>query len=173
MRGCTLRGFSCAAKTAFVARAYLPPFDAYSTILCRVSSLATGRGFRRAKPFLIIGATPIRRVSVSKQGRHPAEYARFGGAAFPWPGNRRAIRRELSDVFRYDHHRVFSRHSHRRQAGGLSTPAPCGGTDRSPTNDRELSDAELATLWPRLDPALKLILLTTGTSNVASLRQRP
>ncbi len=73
----------------------------------------------------------------------------------------------------------------------LSTPAPCGGTDRSPTNDRErvLPDAELATLWPRLDPALKLILLTgqrsgevvamekdhvaEGLMPLPSLRRRP
>ena len=39
---------------------------------------------------------------------------------------------------------------------------PCHGVDRNPTSDRErvLSDAEVATLWPRLDPALKLLLLT-------------
>jgi integrase len=39
---------------------------------------------------------------------------------------------------------------------------PCHGVDRNPTNDRErvLADGEVATLWPRLDPALKLILLT-------------
>ena len=71
----------------------------------------------------------------------------------------------------------------------MSTPAPCGGTDRSPTNDRELSDAGLATLWPRLDPALKLILLTgqqsgevvamekehvaEGLMPLPSLRRRP
>ena len=36
------------------------------------------------------------------------------------------------------------------------------GIDRNPTKDRErvLSDAEIKLLWPRLDPALKLILLT-------------
>ena len=71
----------------------------------------------------------------------------------------------------------------------MSTPAPCGGTDRSPTNDRKLCDAELATLWPRLDPALKLILLTgqrsgevvpmekdhvaEGLMPLPSLRRRP
>lgn len=39
---------------------------------------------------------------------------------------------------------------------------PCHGVDRNPTNDRErvLSDGEIATLWPRLEPALKLLLLT-------------
>ena len=39
---------------------------------------------------------------------------------------------------------------------------PCNGVDRNPTSDRErvLSDAEVAMLWPKLNPALKLILLT-------------
>ena len=39
---------------------------------------------------------------------------------------------------------------------------PCHGVDRNPTTSRErvLSDAELALLWPRLDPGLQLILLT-------------
>ena len=39
---------------------------------------------------------------------------------------------------------------------------PCHGVDRNPTASRErvLSDAEVATLWPRLDSVHKLILLT-------------
>ena len=39
---------------------------------------------------------------------------------------------------------------------------PCHGVDRNPTSDREriLSDAEIKLLWPRLEPALRLILLT-------------
>jgi integrase len=39
---------------------------------------------------------------------------------------------------------------------------PCHGVDRNPTSDRErvLSDAEVALLWPQLDPGLKLILLS-------------
>ena len=44
----------------------------------------------------------------------------------------------------------------------IVTINPCHGVDRNPTSDRErvLSDAEIALLWPRLDPALRLILLT-------------
>ena len=44
----------------------------------------------------------------------------------------------------------------------IVTINPCHGVDRNPTNDRErvLSDAEVTTLWPRLDTSLKLILLT-------------
>jgi integrase len=39
---------------------------------------------------------------------------------------------------------------------------PCQLVYRNPTKDREcvLSDAEVALLWPKLDPALRLILLT-------------
>src|SRR5262245_39783051 len=39
---------------------------------------------------------------------------------------------------------------------------PCRLVDRNPTSDREriLSDSEIKLLWPQLDPALKLILLT-------------
>jgi len=39
---------------------------------------------------------------------------------------------------------------------------PCHGVDRNPTTDRErvLSDAEVTLLWGKLDPALRLILLT-------------
>ena len=44
----------------------------------------------------------------------------------------------------------------------ILTLNPCHGVDRNPTADRErvLSDAEIKVLWPNLDPALKLILLT-------------
>jgi integrase len=44
----------------------------------------------------------------------------------------------------------------------ILTVNPCHGVDRNPTNDRErvLTDAELTTLWPRCEPALKLLLLT-------------
>ena len=51
---------------------------------------------------------------------------------------------------------------------------PCHGVDRNPTSERErvLSDAEVASLWPRLDPALKLILLTgQRPGEVAALRR--
>ena len=44
----------------------------------------------------------------------------------------------------------------------ILTVNPCKLVDRNPTTDRErvLSDAEVALLWPKLDPALKLMLLT-------------
>jgi integrase len=44
----------------------------------------------------------------------------------------------------------------------IITVNPCHGVDRNPTNDRErvLSDAEIVALWPKMDAALKLILLT-------------
>jgi integrase len=44
----------------------------------------------------------------------------------------------------------------------ILTLNPCHGVDRNPTSDRErvLSDGEVARLWPKLDPALKLLLLT-------------
>jgi integrase len=44
----------------------------------------------------------------------------------------------------------------------ILTINPCHGVDRNPTSDRErvLSDVEVTALWPRLDPALKLLLLT-------------
>ena len=44
----------------------------------------------------------------------------------------------------------------------ILTVNPCHGVDRNPTQDRErvLSDAEVTALWPRLEPALKLLLLT-------------
>jgi integrase len=44
----------------------------------------------------------------------------------------------------------------------IMTVNPCHGVDRNPTSDREriLSDAEIVAIWPRLDAALKLILLT-------------
>ena len=52
---------------------------------------------------------------------------------------------------------------------------PCHGVDRNPTSDRErvLSDAEVAQLWPRLDPALRLILLTgQRPGEVAAMQKR-
>jgi len=44
----------------------------------------------------------------------------------------------------------------------LVTVNPCRLVDRNPTASRErvLSDAEIKLLWPKLDPALRLILLT-------------
>jgi integrase len=44
----------------------------------------------------------------------------------------------------------------------ILTVNPCRLVDRNPTRDREriLSDVEVAILWPKLDSALKLILLT-------------
>jgi integrase len=44
----------------------------------------------------------------------------------------------------------------------IVTVNPCHGVDRNPTASREriLSDAELVQLWPRCEPALKLLLLT-------------
>ena len=44
----------------------------------------------------------------------------------------------------------------------ILTANPCKLVDRNPTTDRErvLSDAEVKLLWERLDPALRLILLT-------------
>jgi integrase len=46
--------------------------------------------------------------------------------------------------------------------------------DRNPTKDRErvLSNAEVALLWPKLDPALKLILLTGQRPGEVSAMQR-
>ena len=43
----------------------------------------------------------------------------------------------------------------------ILTVNPCKLVDRNPTTDRErvLSDEEVALLWPKLDPALQLILL--------------
>jgi integrase len=51
---------------------------------------------------------------------------------------------------------------------------PCRGVDRNPTNDRErvLSDAEVATLWPKLDSALKLLLLTGQRPGEVAALQR-
>jgi integrase len=44
----------------------------------------------------------------------------------------------------------------------ILTVNPCRGVERNGTHARErvLSDAEVAILWPKLDPALRLILLT-------------
>ena len=51
---------------------------------------------------------------------------------------------------------------------------PCHGVDRNPTNDRErvLADGEVAQLWPRLDPALKLLLLTGQRPGEVAAMQR-
>jgi len=51
---------------------------------------------------------------------------------------------------------------------------PCRGVDRNPTKAREriLSDAEVALLWPKLDPALKLILLTGQRPGEVAALQR-
>lgn len=56
----------------------------------------------------------------------------------------------------------------------ILTLNPCRGVDRNPTQDRErvLSDAELVRLWPRLDPVLKLILLTGQRPGEVSAMQR-
>jgi integrase len=51
---------------------------------------------------------------------------------------------------------------------------PCHGVDRNPTNDRErvLSDGEVTVLWPRLEPALRLILLTAQRPGEVAAMQR-
>ena len=51
---------------------------------------------------------------------------------------------------------------------------PCKLVDRNPTADRErvLSDAELVALWPKLDAALKLILLTGQRPGEVAAMQR-
>ena len=56
----------------------------------------------------------------------------------------------------------------------ILTVNPCHGVDRNPTTDRErvLSDAEVALLWPKLDPALKLILLTGQRPGEVAAMQR-
>ena len=57
----------------------------------------------------------------------------------------------------------------------ILTVNPCHGVDRNPTADRErvLSDAEVKLLWRRLDPALKLILLTgQRPGEVAAMQRR-
>ena len=57
----------------------------------------------------------------------------------------------------------------------IVTINPCHGVDRNPTTDRErvLSDAEVKLLWPKLDPALKLILLTgQRPGEVAAMQPR-
>jgi hypothetical protein len=44
----------------------------------------------------------------------------------------------------------------------IVTVNPCKGVDMNPTSSRErvLSDQEIKLLWPKLDPALRLIILT-------------
>ena len=56
----------------------------------------------------------------------------------------------------------------------ILTVNPCKRVDRNPTTDRErvLSDAEVRLLWPRLDPALKLILLTGQRPGEVAAMQR-
>ena len=56
----------------------------------------------------------------------------------------------------------------------IVTVNPCKLVDRNPTTDRErvLSDAEVALLWPRLDPALRLILLTGQRPGEVAAMQR-
>jgi integrase len=51
---------------------------------------------------------------------------------------------------------------------------PCAGVDRNPTSSRErvLSDAEIKLLWPRLDPGLKLILLTAQRPGEVSAMEK-
>jgi integrase len=51
---------------------------------------------------------------------------------------------------------------------------PCRLVDRNPTTDRSrvLSDAEVKLLWPKLDPALRLILLTGQRGGEVSAMQR-
>ncbi len=55
----------------------------------------------------------------------------------------------------------------------ILTVNPCKLVDRNPTKDRErvLSDEEVRLLWPKLDPALKLMLLTgQRPGEVAAMR---
>ena len=56
----------------------------------------------------------------------------------------------------------------------ILTVNPCKLVDRNPTTDRErvLSDAEVKLLWPKLDPALKLILLTGQRPGEVAAMQR-
>ena len=123
-----------------------------------------------------------------------AEYARFGGAAFPWPGNQNPTGVVFDANYRTYFDTTITEYFRAIRIGvkqEIADASPCGGIDGSPTNERErvLSDAELATLWPRLDPALKLILLNgqrsgevvamekdhvaEGLMPLPSLRRRP
>ena len=56
----------------------------------------------------------------------------------------------------------------------IVTVNPCKLVDRNPTTSRErvLSDAEVAQLWPGLDPALRLILLTGQRPGEVSAMRR-
>jgi integrase len=56
----------------------------------------------------------------------------------------------------------------------ILTVNPCKLVDRNPTTDRErvLSDEEVKLLWERLDPALKLILLTGQRPGEVAAMQR-
>ena len=56
----------------------------------------------------------------------------------------------------------------------ILTVNPCHGIDRNPTTDRErvLSDEEVRLLWKKLDPALKLILLTGQRPGEVAAMQR-
>ena len=56
----------------------------------------------------------------------------------------------------------------------ILTVNPCKLVDRNPTTDRErvLSDEEVKLLWERLDPALKLILLTGQRLGEVAAMQR-
>ena len=56
----------------------------------------------------------------------------------------------------------------------ILTVNPCKLVDRNPTTDRErvLSDAEVTLLWPKLDPALKLMLLTGQRPGEVAAMQR-
>ena len=56
----------------------------------------------------------------------------------------------------------------------ILTVNPCKLVDRNPTTDRErvLSDAEVKLLWEKLDPALKLILLTGQRPGEVAAMQR-
>ena len=56
----------------------------------------------------------------------------------------------------------------------ILTVNPCKPVDRNPTTDRErvLSDDEVALLWPKLDPALRLLLLTGQRPGEVAAMQR-
>ena len=56
----------------------------------------------------------------------------------------------------------------------ILTVNPCKLVDRNPTTDRErvLSDDEVRLLWAKLDPALKLILLTGQRPGEVAAMQR-
>ena len=66
------------------------------------------------------------------------------------------------------------RSSHGRSARRSSPSIRATAVDRNPTRDRErvLSDAEIKLLWTKLDPALKLILLTGQRPGEVAAMQR-